>query len=160
MDMEGFRAAVDACGGVEIDLSAEEAAAVSRNEEEPVLPGMRTLNGRQALSYVRLRGENTAGSARHWVFLTAMARKALSGPGIGPVLDMAEQLLPYMETNLTAADLFRIILAALTTRPDRILSCSLPGEGEYEPDGEGALCLTDTEGMAERFMRFILSGER
>ncbi len=154
VDMEGFRVAVDLCGGLEIDLTEEDAAALSQRTGKETASGSAVLDGAGALDYVRLGGE------RQMRFLTAMARSVLSRGDLGTLLDLAEQVLPYMETDLTAADLMAVIFAALAGGGGPMETCRLPGEGEYVPaDGvpEG-IALTDAAAAAERFRRFALDG--
>ena len=158
VDRAGFSAAVDACGGVDIDLGEDEAQALSEMYGEAVSPGLRTLNGEQALCYVRIRGAGS-GDRRQRVFLWAMADKALRLSSPGRILDLAERLLPYMATNLPAMDLITIAVAALTGEGGSPESCVLPGEGEYEA-ADGAVLLSDPEAAAERIRAFIYYGRR
>ncbi len=146
VDMAGFREAVDACGGVEIDLSAEEAACLG----EGIPPGIRTLTGEQALGYVRI-----GGTERQRTFLTAMLRKALGDPDIFRILDLAERLLPYMETDLTTADLMDLILAVLAGAGKGMDTRSFPAPGEYVREADGGMILTDEKAAAERFRRTL-----
>ncbi len=156
VDRAGFSAAVDACGGVEIDLRADEALSLSEMSGEDVQPGLRTLDGEQALLYVRLRGDDP-GNRRQRIFLSAMAEKAMRLPDFGALLDLAEQLLPYMTANLPAMDLISVVIAALMGEEGSMETCTLPGDGEYALSG-GVMTLTDREGMAERFRNFAYRG--
>ena len=158
VDRAGFSAAVDACGGVEIDLGDEEAQALSEMCGEDVPSGLRKLNGEQALCYVRIRGAGS-GERRQRVFLWAMAEKALSLSSPGRILDLAERLLPYVTTNLPAMDLITITVAALMGEGGSPESCVLPEDGEYA-SADGAAELLDMEAAAERIRAFIYYGRR
>ncbi len=158
VDRAGFSAAVDACGGVEIDLGDEEARALSEMCGEDVSPGLRELNGEQALCYVRIRGAGSVGR-RQRVFLWAMADKALSLSSPGRILDLAERLLPYMTTNLPAMDLIAVAVAGLMGEGGSPESCALPEEGEYV-SVDGAAELLDAAAAAERVRAFIYYGRR
>ena len=158
VDRAGFSAAVDACGGVDIDLGDDEAQALSEMCGEDVSSGLRTLNGEQALCYVRIRGAGS-GDRRQRIFLWAMAEKALRLSSPGKILDLAEELLPYMTTNVPAMDLLTIAVAALMGEGGSPENCVLPAEGEYET-ADGAARLTDPEAAAERVRAFIYYGRR
>lgn len=158
VDRAGFSAAVDVFGGVEIDLGDEEAKALSEMCGAEVPAGLSTLNGEQALCYVRIRGAGS-GDRRQRVFLWAMAEKALRLSSPARILDLAERLLPYMTTNLPAMDLITIAVAALTGEGGSPESCALPEDGEWI-SVDGAAELTDPALAAERIRVFIFYGRR
>ena len=158
VDRAGFSAAVDAFGGVEIDLGDEEAKALSEMCGGEVPPGLSTLNGEQALCYVRIRGAGS-GDRRQRVFLWAMAEKALKLSSPGRILDLAERLLPYVTTNLPAVDLITLAVAALMGEGGSPESSVLPENGECA-SADGAAELTDPAAAAERIRTFIYYGRR
>ncbi len=161
VDMEGFSAAVDTFGGVDLTLTEEEAAGVSDMCGEETIAGRVTLSGRQALAYVSLRvGGSTPANERRRAFLSAMVDKTLKNPDLGRLLDVADRILPYMQTNLSAGDMIAIAFAYLAGGGWKMETCSIPGGGEGRSAENGGIELTDDHAAAERFRRFILNGDK
>lgn len=102
--MDSFVSIVDALGGVEIDLSEDEAQALELSA------GVASLNGAQALEYVKLRQEGS-GTERARTLLQAIVAQTLRGNSINGVLTLMNLLLPAVNTNLTLDDLINLAFA-------------------------------------------------
>ena len=158
----GFVHLVDAFGGVEITLSDREAQAVNEilhNEVNGIMGdpadadylsggGTYLLNGKQALSYSRIRYVGNADferTQRQRTVLTGLLHRAghLGYSGISAILS---NVLPDMTTNMSSGKLYLLSL----TLPDKLLryemqSLRLPADGtysdQYAPNGAMVLAV-------------------
>lgn len=114
IDFAGFEQAVDLLGGVEIDLSAEEARAVVVRFRGTKPAGRYLLNGEQALYYSRLRyiDNDFVRTSRQRIMIEALLKKALS-MDISTLIDLANQILPMVSTD---SDLTNIKIIGYITR--------------------------------------------
>ncbi len=113
MDLDGFRGIVDALGGVEINVSRP----MYYNDPELGLyinipAGYQTLNGAQAEGFVRFRyGYITADFGRQNAqkqFMAALMKKvknSLSLSNVKQLTAIADQIITYVDTDMSAADL-------------------------------------------------------
>lgn len=109
--------AIDAIGGVEIDVTEAEAAAlvdpeyfVQKNTEDfvgrkggRVRAGHQTLNGVQAVAYCRIRhgaGDDYARAERQRIVLSQMISKA-KGAGVGKLNKLIDAIFPEVSTSLS-----------------------------------------------------------
>lgn len=109
--------AIDAIGGVEVDVTEDEAYAlvdprwfVQKNTEDfvgrkggKVRAGHQTLNGVQAVAYCRIRhgaGDDYARAERQRVVLSEMINKA-KGSGIGKINKLIDAIFPEVSTSLS-----------------------------------------------------------
>ncbi|MCQ2495035.1 MAG: LCP family protein [Lachnospiraceae bacterium] len=110
-----FEKVVDAVGGIDIELSANEAAYLNRTNyiSNPsyrnVRTGMNHLNGNQALGYCRVRKVSTKDKQSNDFGRTARQREVLNAIfdkvktlGYADLLTVANQCLPFVTTDLTA----------------------------------------------------------
>lgn len=103
-DFEGFKAIVDILGGVTIDMSKIEADFAFDDETLP--EGKYTMNGTQALRYVRLRKTD---SDRTRTFRQRKILKEIMGQAekmdITEKLAFMDAVLPYVTTNFNRSEL-------------------------------------------------------
>lgn len=102
INFAGFQSVVDTLGGVSINLTAEEA----RNVLGKSKAGTYTLDGEDAMAYVRLRSidSDRKRTGRQRNVLNAMATK-LRGASVSQLLDLLDTFLPLVTTNFTKAEL-------------------------------------------------------
>ena len=119
--------AVDALGGVEIDVEENEieylnmyAGSIAKlrgiEYTNVTEPGMQTLNGLQAVGYSRIRytaGGDYKRTERMRTVLEAMFKK-LKGKSISEITDMADKILPEVYTNLDANEIISLAPTILT----------------------------------------------
>ncbi len=158
VNFTGFKAVVDRLGGVELELSGGEAAEISRASTF-VGSGKHLLDGAQCLAYVRIRSVDSifGRGERHRIFLTAMLDKVRSGNGLSQILEVAETLLPYMDTNMTTQELMTLIFNVLPHVND-VVPYSMPETGDYryEITATGASVVTaDIPTIASKLRAFI-----
>lgn len=132
IDFAGFETAVDLLGGVEIDLSAEEARAVVVRFRGTKPAGRYLLNGEQALYYSRLRfiDNDFVRTSRQRIMIESLLKKALS-MDLSTLIELANQILPMVHTD---SDLTNIKIIGYITRTlpliNNISQRMLPVENE------------------------------
>lgn len=130
-----FESIIDLLGGVDIDLTEEEAAymCLGPGKEWDLKPGVNRLNGEQALSYARIReiDSDYHRTLRQRTLLTALTNAYKNQP-IDQLLPLLEEILGLITTNMTDAQIwdcaFNLIpmLSGLQVRSDRI-----PADGTF-----------------------------
>lgn len=113
-DFESFCAVIDALGGVDIDLTAAEAQALTEDTYTEIWfsEGMNHLDGAGALRYCRLRriDDNWQRVERQrktvQAVLTATRKLKLS-----QIDELAETVMPVIDTDLTARQLASLLIA-------------------------------------------------
>jgi LCP family protein required for cell wall assembly len=103
-DFNGFKAIVDALGGVTIDMTSTEADFAFNSEDKEA--GTYTMNGTQALRYVRLRKTDSdrMRTGRQRKVLKAITQQA-GDMDISEKLDFLDAVLPYVTTNFSKSEL-------------------------------------------------------
>ena len=104
VNMEAFVDVVDLLGGVTLNLTEGEAQALALEA------GENTLNGVQALRYVRLRRQGD-GSPRARLLLQAMLDRAMGHTSLDEAFTLLDLLLPALDTNLTTENLVDLVFA-------------------------------------------------
>lgn len=128
---EGLMRAVDALGGVEIEVTDAEIqhlnnyqismvgtsedgknfTATAGEDYTPVTePGLQTLNGLQATAYCRIRhvGNDFARTERQRTVLTAMLEKSKTA-SLGELTDMIYGVVPYVKTSVDIEDMIGVL---------------------------------------------------
>lgn len=118
-DFEMFKVLVDSVGGVEVDVTKQEADEVTnhpvRYGNVTLEAGTYKLTGEQALAYCRIRKIDTD-FMRAYRQRTVMQSILKSVKSANPVklLLMASKCAPYIETNLSKIDIMQIGVSALS----------------------------------------------
>ena len=118
-DFEMFKVLVDSVGGVEVDVTEQEADEVTnhpvRYGNVTLEAGKYKLTGEQALAYCRIRKIDTD-FMRAYRQRTVMQSILKSVKSANPVklLLMASKCAPYIETNLSKTDIMQIGVSALS----------------------------------------------
>lgn len=158
VNFRGFAKVIDLLGGVDITLGGGEAKEISATKS--VGTGLQTLNGDQALAYVRIRSvDSTFGrSARHRNLLITLLNKVVATNGLSQILDLVEAMLPYIETNLTTDELISLIFNVLPYYKEMAVY-SYPADGEWQywttPTGASVVTLNNKNTSAENVRNFI-----
>ena len=118
-DFEMFKVLVDSVGGVEVDVTEQEADEVTnhpvRYGNVTLEAGKYKLTGEQALAYCRIRKIDTD-FMRAYRQRTVMQSILKSVKSANPVklLLMASKCAPFIETNLSKTDIMQIGVSALS----------------------------------------------
>lgn len=133
---DAFVNAVEAMGGIAVELDEAEAAYLSRTTENEYTAGMNELNGWDVLTYVRMRHSSPRDSD---FFRTARQRKAIASMvsrcrsmNIIEKEQMLEAVLPLITTNLSAGEIISLGIQLLPVLNQlEIESRQCPAEGTY-----------------------------
>lgn len=131
VDFDSFKLAVDLMGGVDINLSSTEAAYVQSASQNTITAGMNHLNGTEALKYSRLRYSDNdfVRTGRQRKVVEALMKKALT-TDLSTLMSLAEQILPYVNTNMTNTEIMSYLLKAPGLLGSSITQRMLPIENE------------------------------
>lgn len=125
VDFDSFRAAIDAIGGVELELTAEEAACLG------LAAGVHRLDGAAALEYARERAVGNADydrTARQRKLVKTLVERAET-LSLGDLTALARELLPQVETDLSYAQLLSLALGVQEYRDYELSLLRLPADG-------------------------------
>lgn len=170
VDFEGFMSLIDKMGGVEIELSAEEAEYLNTNntglingvttERWNLTPGLNLLNQQEALAYARTRfigNSDWERTDRQRNVLSAMTQKLKSLDPISQA-SFIHSSLSCITTDLGVTDMlgyaFTVVSTGMSLAPD---SYRLPVDGTYTSESiEGmSVLVPDTAANSEYLKQFI-----
>ena len=166
---------VDSIGGVDMELTDEEAAYINewipnmriitkRNDEVPELPsgGMCHLNGMQTVAHARNRtiGFFIGRENRIIAVLKTVIQKLKQNYSYPQILAIALRSLKYVKTNISIPEGIRLIRFGMKADLKNIRNYHLPEEGTYEIKTEKRFCLeVDFEKATERVYAFLKGDE-
>ena len=140
IDFAAFERFVNYMGGVEVELTEVEAAYLNEDDvyvRYEVSPGKQHLDGLAALSYARMRhaegdgGSDIRRTNRQRTVILALMEK-LEATDLRGILQLMEDMLPYVVTDMTDADITRCILEILPILPDmNIETGTCPAQSTY-----------------------------
>lgn len=138
---EGFKAAVDALGGVDVDVPQDMVYSdPAQNLEISLKKGMQPLDGDQALEMVRYRGYKNGDIGRietQSIFLKALVKKASGLSGVLKIPELINSVSPYLKTDLNTQDILSLANMALGVKPENIRYGAVPGKEDSIDDGDG-----------------------
>lgn len=132
VDFSGFKAVIDAMGGINIELTEKEAKIV---EGEQVV-GMNHLDGGQALMYARIRkiDDDFGRTNRQRKVLTVIFEKIRS-MNLLQLLKLSNEILPMITTDMTDEQILDYVLTfAPILNEIEITTQSVPDRTEFEYD--------------------------
>lgn len=176
VDFEAFEKAVDAMGGIDVELTADEAMLIpvwsddpDRFADNPDLEslgyeaGVYHLNGQQTLAYCRIRSiypdSDFARQNNQRKVIDLLMQKA-KNMNFATLTSVLMAVLPYVQTNMSQQELLSYASQALQFYDYETYSdFSLPsGNGDFENQwiGDGlGLWLTDAESSAMDLHQYI-----
>lgn len=173
VDFSAFEEIVDKLGGVDIELTSEEAHYlnttnyISNKANRNVSAGLQTLNGNQALGYCRVRYKSAAnGEAndfgrtyRQRTVLTAIFNK-YKHQNVVSMISIATDLLSYVTTNMTKSEMISYVTTAASFGTTELETFRVPIDNSFYGDnvnGKSVLVIEkDTNKAALR--KFIYAG--
>ena len=157
INLAGFMDAVDNIGGIEIQLTAEEAEYLNRRgnwgvKTDPkwsLKEGPNLLNGSQALAYTRINqlGTDFARVDRHQTVLAALLRE-MGDMSSTDLFDLSREVLPLLSTDMSNNQIIELLLKILPLVSDLELNSQhipLDGQYAYEKKGEADVLVMDRE---------------
>ena len=161
-DFQMFQVLVDSIGGVQVDVTEEEANEVTshpgRYGDVVLEPGDQVLTGEQALAYCRIRKIDTDfnRTQRQRTVVTSIINQAKKG---GPLrlYKMASASAKYIETDLTKSQLLSIATAAVRCLSGGMPQEKVPFEGtwDYANKGGASVIAIDVEKNKEMLIDYI-----
>jgi len=145
VNFESFEKIIDAIGGVDIELTEEEASYlnrtnyISKEKYRNVKAGKNHLNGNQALGYCRIRKVGTSGreysdfgrTSRQRMLLESIVA-SLKGMSIKQLKKFCDKCLPYVTTDIDEETLEKYIKAVFDIGLDKkIRDYRIPIDGTY-----------------------------
>ena len=135
VDFSQFPQVIDALGGVTVQLRADEAQAVNTATGGSLTEGLHTLNGLQALAYVRIRDLDSdgdfsrTGRQRKLLHSLLQAQRQASLPTL---LSVMNQALPMLSTDMETGQVVQLALDLFPIlHRSSITSRCIPAEGTY-----------------------------
>lgn len=137
IDFQGFRAIVDAVGGIPIRVEQpmhyEDPSDVDGGLSIHFEPGLYQMNGQEALEYARFRsdGQGDIGRMqRQQAVIRAIAQQALSPKNAARLPALVEAAFETVQTDASLTDLLRIALAAREVLQNGTLETATLGASE------------------------------
>lgn len=141
VDFNGFVELVDALGGVEINV---ESTMSNWNEGIDIYPGLQTLDGHDALGYVRYRGADVSDYDRishQQQFIQAVLDKLLSFSSVTKIAQLVGIALNNVQTDLKAIDALELAKYGLTMDLDNMQVHTIEGYSKWiEMGGMYVVC--------------------
>lgn len=146
VNFDSFQAVIDAIGGIDIELSQEEASYLNRTNyvsdysNHNLQTGVNHMNGNQALGYARVRYVSKDGNygdfartLRHRTVMTAIFNKMMKKSTL-ELVAMVPDILPLVTTNIKKADLLDYLTAGVKVRDKnpKLKTLNVPVEGCYK----------------------------
>lgn len=135
---ESFVRVVDALGGVELELTAAEAAHLNKQNLQAVYTeGLNLLGGESALAFVRTRHSSAGDSdffrtGRQRAVIAAVAEK-LKQMDLTQLTSLITELLPMIYTDMTNKEILSLAVKLLPIAADlKLESQQIPADGTYE----------------------------
>lgn len=159
LSSDAFRRAVDALGGVELDVPED------MNYEDPaqglsihLKKGRQTLDGKTAEGFVRYRSGYGRGDLDRLdaqkLFLSALAKKVMAMEGSASAVSLAAALLPCTETDLAISEVAALWETLKDGRETKLAFVTAPGAEVTGRDGGSYYSLSAPameELLAQRF---------
>ena len=130
VDFQGFAALIDALGGIDYDV---EMRMYRPSDNIDLQPGLQTLNGTDALGYVRFRGTPTADIGRverQQKFLNAVADKVLSAGTVFKLPKLVGVVEDNVKTDLSSKELLSLIEVFKGATGNEMKTAMVPGDGQ------------------------------
>lgn len=171
VDFEAFETIIDKLGGVEIELSQEEANYLNRTNyisntaNRTMKAGINNMNGNQALGYSRVRYVKAVDGERDDFGRTSRQRTVLNAvfekyknTNLVEMISLANGVLPHVYTNLTKTDILSYIAAFVATGSTELETFRIPMDDAYygaRRDGAGSVLVVNFEINNAALQEFI-----
>lgn len=135
VDFAGFEQIIDALGGVEVEVTKEEADHLEEfYEDVHLVPGLNHMNGEAALAYSRIRyiDSDIQRSGRQRAVLNALFDK-IRGANMMQMLSLVDTVLPLIKTDMSDKQIMEYVLEFFPMlRSCQIINQRVPMDGGYE----------------------------
>lgn len=154
INFNGFSTLIDTLGGVDIQLEDGEAGIIQVRRAD----GPQTLNGEQALEYVRIRSldNNFGRNERQRKLLDALFGKVIS-LDIKDIISLVPPVVELISTNLSTSEIIGLLPVFLSSNGGLDM-LSLPQADAfhyYQTDKGASVVVFDREAVRLEFMAFL-----
>ena len=147
VDFSGFEAVINALGGIDVPLSATEAKYMNKNTGWSLTEGINHLNGKQALSYSRIRMVPTIDGTTDDFGRTERQRRVLTivlnnckDLNLSSAYALVNELIPIVKTDMTRDEVFNYFLTLFPMLVSTELNTQrIPIDGSYKFAWVGSL---------------------
>ena len=146
VDFSAFEKAVDMLGGIELTISEAEAHEITIHTPVKTSAGTQILNGAQTRGYCQIRATDNdfIRTSRQRQVIDLLIKKA-EKMDIATLLDMANELLPLVNTNLNNSEIWLYITKALPMLKNVTTGRMLPVENEAGKSYTGIIYVNGRE---------------
>lgn len=176
INFEAFESLVNLLGGVPIQLGEQEAKYlnttnyISNKAYRNVVPGWNTLNGNQALGYVRVRRVPTLGGANDDYGRTLRQRRVMSaifnqykGKNLFDLLSVTQKCLGYVKTDVTQKQIELMLEDVVENMISSLDTFRVPVNGMFDDpssyDGVSSPLVLDWDSNIKELHKFIFLDE-
>jgi len=139
IDFEGFKNIIDAMGGVTINVDQR---MYKPSEDINLKPGLQTLDGRDALAFVRFRDYpmgDIERTAHQQEFIKALGKEILKPGTIVKLPSLVKEARANVKTNLGIKDMLKMATWAPGFSGESIVAQTLPGSFYDQRNSKGVL---------------------
>ena len=157
VNFSAFVAIVDALGGVELSLSADEARVVGCGESA----GDYHLTGEQALAYCRIRSLDSdfGRTERQRKLLDALWQDA-KGTSLSDAYSLMTELLPQITTDVSPAECLSLLATAARMDDYTLRSARIPADGTWTDASIDGMAVLQLDFQANAgYLQNLLYGE-
>ncbi|MBG9941224.1 LCP family protein [Brevibacillus formosus] len=151
-DFEGFKALIDAVGGVEIDVEKNMYYHDPTDKgvyDINLKKGLQKLDGDKALQYVRFRHDATSDytrTERQRKLMTAVVDQMKNGTTLIQLPTILKEVTPYVQTNISSADMLKLSALGLKLNTLEPGNYQLPPMGMFrESHRAGSVLVPDVD---------------
>ena len=167
---EYFNTIINRLGGVEIEITDEEAELINRysySYSDPVTGGLQQLDGAQAHYYSRIRdiGSDFGRTERQRKVMESLIHKFQTAD-IGTLNGILYDILPMITTNMQKNEILEVAANALTYLNYEVEQARVPADGMYQDEtillyGLPAMILApDLQANSDYLIDFIYEEDR
>lgn len=159
INFDNLENVVDKIGGIDIPITAEEAALYHTYGKKHIYEGINHLNGEDALMHARNRtiGDDFGRTRRQRSVMNGIYQKIIETKDPKDLLSLIEYCLTQVKTNMDVSTIYEMALKVLKADDLLIRQISLPADGLYKGvnyQGMQALEI-DLEKNKERLEEFL-----
>ncbi|WP_312700213.1 LCP family protein [Sedimentibacter sp.] len=136
VDFAGFEQIIDKIDGVDIELNRDEAYYLSTISRRSFKTGSNNLMGEEALNYARIRyiGHDDYERTERQRKVLVSAFNKLKGSDLKTLLDVADDILPLVSTNLTNTQILSLATNVVLMNTSNVETYRIPADGAFTPD--------------------------
>jgi len=161
VNFAAFEKVIDAMGGLEVEMSAAEAAGTGVGDQD----GIYTLSGEQALMYARIRygvGDDFGRTGRQRKVIKLLTEKAKT-MSVGQIAGVLDSVLGHVSTNISEDELLGYVFSSSEYLGYTIQDYQMPPSNGYDdPYIEGVgrvLRMTDAKGSVLAMLHKLYATE-